>query len=73
MRTRAEHLEWCKQQARNYLEEGDVASAIAAMLSDLDKHPETKLAPGGYLTSFALMVAANGDMDGARRFIDGFR
>jgi hypothetical protein len=38
--TRAEHLEWAKQRALEYLEVGDSKDAFASMISDLKKHPE---------------------------------
>ena len=37
-----EHLEWCKQRAREYLANGDAQGACDSMLSDLGKHPETR-------------------------------
>jgi len=72
MKTREEHLEWCKARAREYLNRGKVADAIASMMSDLGKHPEfsgieAKMAPLG------LFYAMNNDYDGAKRFIEGFR
>jgi hypothetical protein len=41
--TRAEHLQWCKDRALEYVELGDLDNAIASMQSDLNKHPETQL------------------------------
>jgi hypothetical protein len=37
--TRAEHLQWAKARALEYVEAGDLANACASMLSDLSKHP----------------------------------
>ena len=70
--TRDEHLEWCKQRAREYLAQGNVKDAIASMLSDLNKHPETTL-NGGVLMTLGLHAAATDDIAAARRFIEGFR
>lgn len=39
---RAEHLEWCKDRALQYVDSGDLTNAYASMVSDLNKHPETK-------------------------------
>lgn len=39
--TRQEHLQWCKDRALEYVKVGDNDSALASMLSDLAKHPET--------------------------------
>jgi hypothetical protein len=39
--TRSQHLAWSKQRALEYVERGELANAIASMISDLGKHPET--------------------------------
>jgi hypothetical protein len=72
LRTRDEHLAWAKERAREYLDRGDVVNAIASMGSDLSQHPELKE------ISFAMMpvgmfFAANGDLNEARRWVEGFR
>jgi hypothetical protein len=69
------HLAGCKKQALEYLERGDdkISFAIAALLSAMDKHPETKVKPGGLLTEIGMEIVANKDMAQARRFILGFR
>jgi hypothetical protein len=41
--TRADHIQWCKDRALEYVEFGDLDKAIASMQSDLKKHPETRL------------------------------
>jgi hypothetical protein len=69
--TRQEHLEWCKRRAHEYLDRGDVTNAIASMMSDMDKHPETKIS-SPTLSMLGLMAAQQGDYAGAKRFIDGF-
>ena len=45
MRTRADHLNWAKQRALKYVELGDLPNALASMMSDLEKHPETRMNP----------------------------
>jgi len=68
----AEHLQWCKDRANEYVEIGDFAQAFASMGSDLKKHPETENHPAIEL-GFALMF--NGHLDTApemKKFIDGF-
>ena len=70
--TREQHMEWCKGRALEYLDKGDVANAIASMLSDLAKHPETRLSSNSPLPMLGMMTAARGDSRGARRFIEGF-
>ena len=43
MRTAEEHLAWCKKRALEYLDAGELANAFTSMLSDMDKHPDTRL------------------------------
>lgn len=71
---RQQHLEWCKKRAHEYLARGNVQDAVASMLSDIDKHPETALKgpTRGVLGMVGMMAAANNDEREARRFIDGF-
>lgn len=57
--TRSEHIRWCKQHAREYVNEGDLSQAVASMISDLGKHPET--AGLLYLAAKGLNAAARGD------------
>ncbi len=39
---RSEHLQWCKNRAMEYANNGDIDQAFASMCSDLRKHEETK-------------------------------
>lgn len=68
---RAEHMRWCKKRALEYLDAGQVADAIASMMSDLTKHPETA-GLNSTLGMLGLLYAQTNDKDGARRFIEGF-
>lgn len=71
--TRDEHLAWCKQRAREYLDAGDIRNGVTSMLSDLTKHPETKdLAEGGFAQVGMHTILIN-DIAMARRFVEGFR
>lgn len=70
--TRQEHLDWCKKRANAYLQRGDIANAVASMLSDLNKHEETKLGFGSPLNLLGMQAVMSGDHQGAKRFIDGF-
>ncbi len=64
--TREEHLDWCKQRAIEYAARGDLQGAWTSMVSDLNKHPETKdhiaislgssLFMTGHLSTIALMT-----------------
>jgi hypothetical protein len=69
---RAEHLRECKRCALEYLDEGDVMNAVTSMLSDLDKHPGTRLGPGSVLVQLGMLTIIDRDEEGARRFIEGF-
>lgn len=71
MRTRDEHLEWCKERAREYLVAGDLLNAVASMASDLGKHPE--LGCNSYLAMAGALDAQNGDVAAVRRWVEGFR
>lgn len=70
--TRDEHMTWCKKRANEYLAKGDVANAVASMMSDLTKHPETEGLVNGPLGMLGLMAAASGDQREADRYINGF-
>lgn len=67
---RAEHLAWCKQRALEYLSAGDIKNAITSMLSDLDKHPETRC--NNFLALFGMRIIMDKDVCAARRWIEGF-
>lgn len=70
--TRDEHLRWCKQRALEYLDRGELQDAVSSMLSDLNKHPDTR-GIGEKLAPLAMLYLTNGDATGVRRFIEGFR
>lgn len=69
--TRNEHLAWCKKRAHEYLSRGDVTNAITSMMSDMQKHPETKF-NNMALNMLGMMAAQHGDVREAERYIDGF-
>lgn len=71
MTTREEHLEFCKQRARAYLDRGDVSQGITSMLSDLSKHDETELI-GANMAGIGILYSVNHDLAGAKRFVEGF-
>lgn len=71
MRTREEHLTFCKERALEYLDLGDLGQAVASMGSDLSKHPETR--PNNTLMLLAMRYVLDGDIEGIRRWIEGFR
>lgn len=68
---RQEHLDWCKERALEYVERGELADAVASMMSDLGKHPETEC-NNPTLAAFGMMAVMQKDPEGVRRFITGF-
>jgi hypothetical protein len=68
-----EHIDWCKQRALEYVEVGDLANAVASMMSDLRKGPvmpDSGLLLGLY--QIVLLDVQKGDKDAVRRWITGF-
>ena len=72
MITREEHLEWCKQRAREYCERGDTINALTSMFSDLGKHPETADHIGIKL-GLMLIAVGNANKAAVLRHIDGYK
>lgn len=70
--TRAEHLAWCKQRALEYVDAGDTKGAIASMMSDLNKHPETTGHAGIQLTVMLMFGGFLSTPADVRRHIEGF-
>lgn len=68
-KTREEHLAWCKERALKYVDEGELISAVSSMMSDLNKHPETK---GNWSLMVLGMMAVKEDATAVRRWIEGF-
>lgn len=66
--TRAEHLQWAKNRAMEYVNAGDYTSAVASMLSDLGMHEGT--ASSARIGS-ALMLTVK-DRKTATDFVQGF-
>ena len=72
MMTRAEHVQWCKRRALEYLDvmtPPDPVQAVTSMLSDLGKHPETR---GLSDTMGPIGLFSMRDSAEARSFILGF-
>ena len=72
MMTRAEHLEWCKQRAREYCAAGDPQGAITSMASDLQGHPKLADHIGIQLMMGQLMTGGLRDSASVLKFINGF-
>lgn len=71
--TRDEHLKWCKNRALEYLQQGNLTNAVASMGSDLGKHADTQsLVANPYLLLLGMQHVLNHDIEGVRRWIEGF-
>lgn len=69
---RALHLEWCKQRALAYCDEGCLQLALSSMFSDLKKHPKTADHPA---IGLGVGLILSGDLNTrgqVRKFIEGF-
>jgi hypothetical protein len=71
VRTRQEHVQWCKERALAYLPD-DPAQAVASMLSDMGKHEETRHVLNGPLATIGLIEARDAIPESVQRFIEGF-
>ena len=70
--TRDEHLQWCKDRALEYVDQGEVKEAFASMGSDLNKHSDTRGHPA---IGLGIMQLASGLLNSRaemRKFIQGF-
>ena len=72
MKTREEHLEWCKQRAREYCDRGDSASALTLMFSDLGEHPETANHIGIKLGLMLIAAGNSSNKSAVLRHVNGY-
>lgn len=70
--TRAEHLQWCKDRALEYARAGDASQAVASMVSDLRKHPETEAHGAIGLAMEMLIGGFLNRPEECEKFINGF-
>jgi hypothetical protein len=70
--TRAEHLEWCKQRAREFIAAGDYNGAYTSMASDLSKHPETRGHAGIELGLMEAMFGQGWTHQSITKHIEGY-
>ena len=69
---RADHLQWCKDRALEYVENHDTINAFASFQSDMTKHPETD---GHLALEIGTMLLLGGNLSTAhqmREWIIGF-
>jgi hypothetical protein len=70
--TRAEHLQWAKDRAKEYAVNGDTTNAWASLCSDLQKHDDLRNHPGMDLGMMMLMAGHLSTQQKMIEFIDGF-
>lgn len=70
--TRAEHLAWCKQQALEYIDRGEIQDGITSMISDMSKHPQTENPSLNRLTMMLLIGGHLSTPEEARKHINGY-
>lgn len=72
MKSRQEHMEWCKKRAIEYAKQGDIQGAMASMTSDLQKHPDTQ----GHIAIELMLLQVMGGLISTPaqmiHFIEGF-
>ena len=68
--TSTEHMEWAKKRALVYVDRGELRDAVASMISDLGKHPDTECP--AFLGVAGMLASADGDADFVRHWIEGF-
>lgn len=69
--TREDHMEWVKERALQYVDDGDVQNAFASLVSDLNKHSETV---NHGATNLGMMLMLGGHLstpEQMREFIEG--
>jgi len=71
--TREEHLQWAKDRALEYADQGDTANAMASLTSDLSKHEGTKGHAGVGLMMMQAMAGHFDQPGELRKCIEGFR
>ena len=69
---RAEHLQWCKDRALEYVKMGDMSQAVASMTSDLSKHPETASHPAIQLGTMMMFGGHMNNSAETEKWINGF-
>lgn len=70
--TREEHLQWCKNRALEYVEQGNLENAFMSMASDLQKHDGTRGHVGIQLGMAEMMMGLLSTSEEMKEFINGF-
>ena len=69
---RAEHLQWSKDRAMEYVYTGDLSNAFASFISDMGKHPKTENHAALQLGSMLLFGGHLDTKDKMEKWILGF-
>lgn len=72
MKTRAEHITWCKERALAYIDKGQTMEGLTRMMSDMSRHPETASPGLDQLTMQLMVIGALSSPAEARRHIEGY-
>lgn len=72
MMNREEHLQWCKDRANAYVDQGDLSNAFGSFQSDMSKHPETAHHLALEMGTMMLLGGALSTEFGMRDWINGF-
>ena len=70
--TRTQHIQWCKDRAIEYVNEGNLQDAYTSMASDLGKHPETEGHSAIQIGMIMLMTGQLSTTSKMKKFILGF-
>lgn len=70
---RTEHLQWCKDRALQYLNNGQIAEGMASFTSDMSKHEGTdKTLNNGLSQPLILMAMMSNNQAECIRCVEGF-
>lgn len=70
--TRKEHVEWAKDRALYYLDEGQMELALSSMVSDMRKHEEAATQMDEQMMQLGQLHLHNNSESGLRSWIEGF-
>jgi hypothetical protein len=68
---RAEHLQWAKDRAIEYVKRDELGNAYASMMSDLNKHPDTRNHPALLIGTQLLITGNLNTPEQMKHFIEG--
>jgi hypothetical protein len=71
--TRDEHLAWCRRQALEHVNAGDLAQSISTMETNLKIRPDTDNPALRGLVMIGMMYVTDGDKASVQRWIERFR